>query len=106
VNARRSRSKARQYNNYVNDGRCRKMDKFKWLSGKPMLPYVIPAFRWVGHPNSILMQDRYYKLGEITYEDVCAWRDEVTREGEEVDRLAPPEYWEAVFNKEKNNETV
>ena len=79
---------------------------FKWLSGKPMLPYVIPAFRWVGHPNSILMQDRYYKLGEITYEDVCAWRDEVTREGEEVDRLAPPEYWEAVFNKEKNNEAV
>ncbi|MEI7667566.1 MAG: amidase family protein [Erysipelotrichaceae bacterium] len=54
---------------------------------KPMLPYVIPALRWIGHPNSIPMQDRYYKLGEITYEDVCAWREEVKREGEEVDEI-------------------
>lgn len=81
------------------------MTTFKWLSGKPMLPYVIPALRWIGHPNSIPMQDRYYKLGEITYEDVCAWREEVKREGEEVDRLAPPEYWEYLaktnFLKEK-----
>jgi hypothetical protein len=92
----------KQLNVCANDGRSNRMVEFKWLSGKPMLPYVIPAFRWVGHPNSIPMQDRYYKLGEITYEDVCAWRDEVTREGEEVDRLAPPEYWEAVL-KEKSN---
>jgi hypothetical protein len=74
------------------------MFKFKWLGGKPMVPYVIPAMRWVGHPNSIPMQDRCYKLGEITYEDLCAWRDEVKREAEEVDRLAPPEYWECVLS--------
>ena len=77
------------------------MTTFKWLSGKPMIPYVIPGFRWIGHPNSIPMQDRYYKLGEITYEDVCAWREEVKRESEEVDRLAPPEYWEYVLGKNK-----
>ena len=73
------------------------MIEFKWLSEKPMLPYVIPRFRWIGHPNSIPMQDRYYKLSEITYENLESWREEVTREGEEVDRLAPPEYWEYIF---------
>ena len=77
------------------------MLEFKWLSEKPMIPYVIPGFRWIGHPNSVPMQDRYYKLGEITYDDLEAWREEVKREGEEVDRLAPPEYWEYVLGKNK-----